>query len=282
MELKTPLEILGLALGISGAIAGSYIIIERLIKTTLFSLFLKAIPLYIQSLIPYDATINRFIVHANRDFYSSWDVAFIYLLLMPIIFVSFAGCWVFLVLKLLGILDIGTIWLIIWFIFIAIIYWWSASAQYAWELKFHDRRLGKQGIMNRMWLNPFKTVKRWNYYFWSNWFRAPYTTLKLLLIVALFVLLHWPAWLIQIIPTFRFDITIRKNRRWSVPRFRCKRPVIISIFKLPLQRPQRIPQETGYPVLHVAEYDYIPSARWLPFPGHPPEKETNTGSNTLL
>ena len=214
MTIKTPLEILGLALSISGAIAGVYIIAEQLFKSTVFTVFLKALPAFLQSFFPNDATILWFTVQANKNLYNSWHIALIYLVLMPTIFALFVGCWIFLVLALLGVFNIGTKWLIIWFILIAVNYMWSATNQYAVEIKFHDRRLGVNGIINRMLSDLPKTMKRWSYYFFTNWIRGPFTALRLCLITFLFVLLHWPAWLIQTVPVFRFDLTNRKIRRY--------------------------------------------------------------------
>ncbi|MBE3140157.1 MAG: hypothetical protein IMZ53_06200 [Thermoplasmata archaeon] len=214
MAIKTPLEILGLVLGISGAIAGVYIIAEQLFKSTVFTIFLKAIPAFLQSFFPNDAAILWFTVRANQNLYTSWHIALIYFVLTPTIFALFIGCWLFLMLALLGIFNIGIKWLIIWYILVAINYMWSATNQYALEIKFHDRRLGAKGIINRMLSDLPKTMKRWSYYFLTNWIRAPFIALRICLITFLFVLLHWPAWLVQIIPAFRFDLTIRRTRRY--------------------------------------------------------------------
>ncbi len=214
MTIRTPLEILGLALGISGAIAGVYIIAEQLFKSTVFTVFLKVLPAFLQSFFPNSTTILWFTVQANKSLYNSWHIALIYFVLMPIILALFVGCWIFLVLALLGVFYIGTKWLTVWFILITVNYMWSATNQYAVEIKFHDRRLGVNGIINRMLSDPLKTIKRWSYYFFTNWIRAPFTALRLCLITLLFVLLHWPAWLIQIVPAFRFDLTSRKTRRY--------------------------------------------------------------------
>lgn len=214
MTIKTPLEILGLALGISGAIAGVYIIVEQLFKSTIYTVFLSAIPIFVRAFFPNDAVITWFAIQANRNLYTNWSIALIYFVLTPIIFALFIGCWLFLALALLGIFNIGVIWLIAWFILIAINHIVSATGQYAAEIKFHDRRLGATGITKRMFSDLPKTGKRCSYYFLTNWVRAPWTALRLWLITFLFVLLHWPAWLVQIIPAFRFDLTIRKTRRY--------------------------------------------------------------------
>lgn len=214
MSIQTPLGMLGLALGICGAIAGANIIVEQLFGSTLFTTFLKAIPAFLQSFFPNDATILWFTVRANRNLYGSWDIALIYLVLIPTVFLLLVGCWLFLILKLLGIFNIGTVWLIVWFVVVVFDYGVSASNQYALELKSHDRRLRVLGIKNRMYSDPVKTLKRWSYHFLSNWVRGPFTALKILLIIVLFVLLHWPAWLVQIVPAFRFDLNSRKTRRY--------------------------------------------------------------------
>lgn len=214
MTIKTPLEILGLALSISGAIAGVYIIAEQLFKSTIFTVFLRAVPAFLQAFFPNDAAIMWLTVQANRNLYTSWHIALIYFVLTPTILVLFIGFWLFLILALLGIFNIGIIWLIIWFILIVINHMWSATSQYALEIKFHDRRLGAAVITNRMFSDLPKTMKRWSYYFLTNWVRAPFTALRIWLITFLFVPLHWPAWLVQIIPAFRFDLTVRRTRRY--------------------------------------------------------------------
>ena len=155
-----------------------------------------------------------FTIQANRNLYTNWSIAFIYFVLTPVVFVLFAGFWLFLALALLGIFNIGMTWLIAWFILTFVNHMVSAIMQYAAEIKFHDRRLGVNGIMKRMYSDTTKTGKRCSYYFLTNWVRAPFTALRIWLITLLFVLLHWPAWLVQVIPAFRFDLTNRKARRY--------------------------------------------------------------------
>lgn len=214
MLVLTPLKILGIALSITGIIAGGYTLVEWLVSSTLFSIFRTVIPIFLQSVFPNDSTILWFVNRTTRNLYASWDVALIYFFLMPIELILFAGCWLFLILKLLGRFNIGTPWLIVWFIGIALVYVVSASNQYALEIKSHDRRLRYQGIIKRMFSDSKQTIKKWNYYFWKNWIIAPFTALKIMAIVFLFVLLHWPAWLIQIFPPFRFDLSEAKTRRY--------------------------------------------------------------------
>jgi len=214
MTINTPLEIFGLALGISGAIAGVYIIVEQLFRSTIYTVFLSVVPIFARAFFPNDAAITWFTIQANRDPYTNWSNALIYFFLTPILFALFTGFWLFLVLALLGIFNIGVTWLITWFIFIAINHSVSATGQYAVEIKFGDRRLGTAGITKRMFSDLPKTGKRCTYYFFTNWVRAPYTSLRIWLITFLFVLLHWPAWLVQIIPAFRFDLTNKRTRQY--------------------------------------------------------------------
>jgi hypothetical protein len=235
MELKTSLEVLGLVLAISGVIAGSYIVVETLIRSTVFSVFWKVNPAFLRSFYPNDIAILQFTIRANGSLYSNWGVALIYLFLLPIVFSIFVGCWVFLILRLLGIFDIGPIWLTIWFILVAINHILAAVGQHALEIRFHDHRLRTLGITNRMLSDLPNTMKRWSYYFLTNWIKAPITTLLLLLIIVLFVLLHWPAWLIQIVPKFRFDLTNARIRRyyyaWYAVIFGVSGLILAFIFK---------------------------------------------------
>ena len=57
MTITTPLEILGLALAISGAIAGVYIIVEQLSKSTIYTVFLIVIPIFVRAFFPNDVAI---------------------------------------------------------------------------------------------------------------------------------------------------------------------------------------------------------------------------------
>jgi hypothetical protein len=122
MIVKTPLEILRLTLGISGAIAGVNIIVEQLFKSTIFTVFLNAIPAYLRVSFPSDELITWFTIRANRNLYTSWDIALIYFVLTSITFALFIGCWAFLVLTVTGVYNIGVTWLIVWFIFVIIDY----------------------------------------------------------------------------------------------------------------------------------------------------------------
>jgi len=97
-------------------------------------------------------------------------------------------------------------------VFIGLYYDDPPSFNFELEYKAHNKHA--TGITKRMLSDLPKTMKRWSYYFLTNWIRAPFTALRICLITFLFVLLHWPAWLVQIIPAFRFDLTVRRTRRY--------------------------------------------------------------------
>jgi hypothetical protein len=208
-----PLAILGLVLSISGTVAGGYLLIERLFNCTFFAIFLNLTPRFIQSVFPRDPTITWFTIHVNRNIYASWHVALIYFLLLPIVFSVMVGFWVFLILRLFGVYYIGTAWLCIWFVVLCLSYFRSAINQYAVEVKAKHEKADAEDLKKYMIQDPKTLFKRGTFYFFLNWIKAPFTTLELLLIVSLFVLLHWPAWLIQIFPRIRLDLNDSEARR---------------------------------------------------------------------
>jgi len=213
MSIHINLVFLGFVLGSCATIAGINIVVEQLFRGALFTSFLQLAPVLMQSFLPNDTTTLWFAVRANKSLYNGWDVALIYLVLLPMVFMLFVGCWLFLVLALLRVFNIGALWLIIWFVVTAVVYFVSASNQYALEIKSHDKRLGVPGVKNRMFADPMKTVKRVSFIFVVYWVSAPLGTLAIYLITVLFVLIHWPAWLIQTIPALRFDLTNKRERQ---------------------------------------------------------------------
>jgi len=214
LELKSPLAILGLVLSTSGILAGGYLLIERLFNRVLFSTFLTLTPRLLRAFFPYEPTIAWFEIRSNRNLYQSWDIALIYLLLLPIIFSLFIGFLPFFILKVLGVYDLGTAWLSIWFVFLCLNHLWAAVNQHAVEIKAQHRRATVETIKQRMKQDPRVTSKRWVSYFFSNWIKAPFTTLQLLITVVLFVLLHWPAWVIQAFNKgTKLDLSTNETRR---------------------------------------------------------------------
>lgn len=214
LELKSPLAILGLVLSTSGIIAGGYVLVERLFTCTLFSIFLTLTPRFLQSFFPHNPTITWLEIRSNRNLYQSWDVAFIYLLLLPVLFFLFTGFWLFLILKVLGVYDLGTAWLGIWFIVLCSNNMWAAVNQYAVEIKAQNNKATVETITQRMQRNPIATLKRWGFYFFRNWIKAPLTTFQLLLTVVLFVLLHWPAWLINGVTGWNINLEDNNARKY--------------------------------------------------------------------
>lgn len=71
--------------------------------------------------------------------------------------------------------------------------------------------LGRSESLTILGLPHTNMPKRWDHHFVTNWVRAPFAGLRISLIVVLFDLLDWPAWMIHIIPAFRFDLTNRKT-----------------------------------------------------------------------
>ena len=212
MPIHINVGLLGLSLAILGIIAGVNIVVELLFTNQLFTTFLNVIPVFLQSVFPNDPEVLRFAIRAKGNLYNSWDIAIIYLVLMPVVSMLFTGCWLFLILALLGVFNIGTVWLIIWFVVTALIYLVSARDQYTIEIVSADRRLRSKGIRNRMLADPIKTMQRVSIQFVINWVRTPLAALGILLTVLLFFLIHWPAWLIKIIPAFRFDLSDKQVR----------------------------------------------------------------------
>jgi hypothetical protein len=212
MPIHVNLGLLGLTLVILGIIAGVNTVVELLFTNPLFTTFLNVIPVFLQSVFPNDPEVLRFAIRAKGNLYNSWDIAIIYLVLMPVVSMLFTGCWLFLILALLGVFNIGTVWLIIWFVVTALIYLVSAKDQYTIEIVSADRRLRSKGVKNRMLADPIKTMQRVSIQFVINWVRTPLAALGILLTVLLFVLIYWPAWLIKIIPAFRFDLSDKQVR----------------------------------------------------------------------
>jgi len=211
---NAPLAILGLVLSISGIIAGGYLLLERLFSSKLFSIFLIFTPNFLQAIFPHDPAITWFRIRSNRNLYDSWDVSFIYFLLLPIISTAMIGFWAFLVLRICGVYDLGTSWLTFWFVMLCLNYMWSAVNQYAIEIKAKHRKASVKRIKGYIIQDPIATLKKWLSYFFRNWIKAPLTALELLLIVVLFILLHWPAWLLRGVSKIQINLNDANARKY--------------------------------------------------------------------
>lgn len=214
VESHSPLAFLGLALSISGVLSLGYILVERLVSTKLFSVFLKLTPKFLTSQFRYEPAITWFNDRSSRNLYDCWDISLIYLFLLSLILIVVVGFWVSLVLRILGIYNIRTILLIMWFAVLFAINVVAASNQHAVEVKTQHKIATVEKVKEYMKENQLNTLKRVAYYFLRNWVETPFTTLKLLLIIVMFILLHWPAWLLKGVKILKIDLNDNNTRTY--------------------------------------------------------------------
>lgn len=214
IESHSPFAFLGLALSISGVISLGYILVERLVSTELFSVFLKLTPIFLTSQFKYEPAIAWFKVHSSKNLYDCWDISLIYLFLLSLMLTIVVGFWVFLVLKVLGIYNIRTILLIIWFAVLFAINVVAASNQHAVEVKIQHKIATVEKVKEYLLENQPNTLKRVTYYFLRDWVETPFTIVKLLLIIVLFILLHWPAWLLKGVKILKIDLNDKNTRTY--------------------------------------------------------------------
>jgi len=124
------------------------------------------------------------------------------------------GFWISLVLTIHGAYNIRTSLLVIWFGVLCAGNVWAAVNQHAVEIKAQHKRATLEKVQEYIIENPEKTVKRWAYYFLRNWVETPFTIVKLLLIVVLFILLHWPAWLLKGVKILKIDLSDQNTRKY--------------------------------------------------------------------
>jgi hypothetical protein len=212
VESQSPFAFLGLALSISGVISLGYGFVERLVSSRLFSLFLKLTPNFLTSQFRYEPAIAWFKVRSSRNLYDCWDVSLIYLVLLSLILMIVVGFWIFLILRILGIYNIRMSLLIIWFVVLCGGNVWAAVGQHAIEVKAQHKRATVEKLQEYMIKNPENTGKRLAYYFLRNWVETPFTIVKLLLTIILFILLHWPAWFFKVIKILKADLNDKDTR----------------------------------------------------------------------
>lgn len=217
IESHSPLAFLGLALSISGVISLGYVLVERLVSTKLFSIFLTLTPNFLLSQFGHEPEMIWFKVRSNRSLYDCWDISLIYLLLLSLVLIMEVGFWVFLVLWILGVYRINTylliILLIVWFAVLCFANVWAVVNQHYIEVKSQHKRATQKRVIEYMTEDPWNTLKRWGYYFLRNWVGTPFTTLKLILTWVLFILLHWPAWLLKGIKILKMDLNDKNTRK---------------------------------------------------------------------
>lgn len=212
VESQSPFAFLGLALSISGVISLGYGFVERLVSSRLFSLFLKLTPNFLTSQFRYEPAIAWFKVRSGRNLYDCWDVSLIYLVLLSLILMIVVGFWIFLILRILGICNTRMSLLIIWFVVLCAGNVWAAVGQHAIEVKAQHKRATVEKLQEYMIKNPENTRKRLAYYFLRNWVETPFTIVKLLLTIVLFILLHWPAWLLKGVKILKADLNDKDTR----------------------------------------------------------------------
>jgi hypothetical protein len=212
IESQSPFAFLGLSLSISGVISLGYGFVERLVSSGLFSLFLKLTPNFLTSQFRYEPAIAWFKVRSSRNLYDCWDISLIYLVLLSLMLMIVVGFWIFLILRILGIYNIRMSLLIIWFVVLCAINVWAAVGQHAIEVKAQHKRATVEKLQEYMIKNPENTLKRLAYYFLRNWVETPFTIVKLLLTIVLFILLHWPAWLLKGVKILKADLNDKDTR----------------------------------------------------------------------
>lgn len=212
IESHSPCAFLGLALSISGVIGLGYMLVERLITSEVFSVFLRLTPIFLSSQFRYEPAIAWFRVRSSRNLYDCWDTSLIYLFLLSLILAMVVGFWVFIVLRILGVYDIGISALIIWFAMLCVVNFVAAVSQHAIEVKAQHKRATSEEVKEDMAAAPVNTLKRTAHHFLRNWVGTPLTTLKLLAITVLFILLHWPAWLLKGVNILKTNLNDKKAR----------------------------------------------------------------------
>ncbi len=214
VESHSPFAFLGLALSISGVLSLGHILVERLVGTKLFSLFLALTPNFLTSQFNHEPAIAWFKVRSSKNLYDCWDISLIYLSLLSLVLLMVVGFWVFLVLRILGIYNIRTSLLVLWFTVLCAVNVMTAANQHAIEVKAQHKTATVEKVKEYMMENQANTLKRLAHHFLRNWVGTPFTTLKLLSIVVLFVLLHWPAWLLKGIRILRIDLNDKNTRKY--------------------------------------------------------------------
>jgi hypothetical protein len=214
IESHSPFAFLGLALSISGVVSLGYTLVERLVSTRLFSVFLKSTPDFLTSQFRYEPAVAWFKVRSTRNLYDCWDVALVYLVLLSVMLAIALGFWILLVSRIFGIYSIRTSLLIMWFAVLCAMNAWAAVSQHALEIKAQHKRATMRKLQEYMIRNPQNTVRRLAYYFLRNWVETPLTIVKLLLTVVLFILLHWLAWLLKGVRILKIDLEDRNTRRY--------------------------------------------------------------------
>lgn len=197
---------------ILAGITATHTVLERLLHYSLFTAFIKFIPIAIRD-ISNSPKLSLWVEShtTNRDLYEMCGAVLIYFIILSSALFLFFGCWVYLILQILSIVHIPTSLLVTWFIVIFLLMFISAGNQTAVFLMVRDRRLKKiDTIKNRMRQNPSLTLKLTLKFFLTN--LSPLNTLKVLLVALLIIVFYWPAWIIQPILKKRINLNDANTR----------------------------------------------------------------------
>lgn len=209
------LQILAYAFSVAAVIAAAYSLVESLLRVSLFSVFWKAIPHFLQSFFPNMPFTTWLLIRAQRNVHQAWDVALFLLFILSVTLSFMTGFFVFFILNIFGIHTIGMYWLILWFASLFILYFISAGNQVAIGIKFQHPRATRQRIIQYMQQDQTGTIKKFFAFFFRNWLISPWTGFKLLLILFLLILLDGPGWLIRLLPQgSKLDLTDDNIRKY--------------------------------------------------------------------
>jgi hypothetical protein len=210
-ETKSVLAIIGLIISIVGALVGGNLVVEKFFKFQLFVVFFRFFPQLVQAIVPSEPAITWLATRSNRSIYYSWDIAFIYIALLPVLLILATGLWFLLIFRILNVYSISLGILIVWFLVLCYVYSVSASNQYAMEVQFKHKTANIETLKMLIIKDPETTAKRWAYFFFINWIRTPLVGLSLLLLFLFLVILFWPAWIINAFSK-KTKINLEKDR----------------------------------------------------------------------
>lgn len=201
VDSHTSLEIIGFALVLVAGVASAYTLIERLLGVTLFSVFWKMTPTFLQSSYPDNPFSGWLQARAHDNLHEAWELALFLLVAVSVTLFFMLGFWVFLILRLLGIYSIAVPLLILWFFLLFLLYFVSAGNQVAIEIKVRHRRADTERIKRYMQEDQVGTIKRTTRFFFRNWVVSPFAGLQILIIILLLIVLDGPAWFTKLFPT---------------------------------------------------------------------------------
>ena len=219
------LEILGLLLVVSSFIVAGHTLVERIFNYSSIVVLTEYLPKFLKAYIPSNAFITWYEIRSLRlNFYGDWHVVLFLTGCTTLTFALFSGFWALLVLKVLG-FNISNYWLLSYCLFLAFIYFWSSINQtfikmailHKDELTFirnTHNNIDTNDMIGVFVKYPKQIMRYIVLYFFVNWVKSPVTSLGILLVLMLLVVMHWPAWLTNVLPNrYHIDITNSDTRR---------------------------------------------------------------------